>query len=246
MKNRFIFDLDDTLIVTGEIYARAEQNLVKLIQNRLYPNAPTDEHILKISRQIDTTSIKKQGLSKERFPSSFREAYTLILIENEVAPEKVKEESYQAYEVGMQVFDPKNWVKKMMPGARETLEYLIGQKDELHLITAGDLEVQNSKIEFYNLRPFFEDRIQVTPFDKRGAIRNVTKGYSKENIWFVGDSPRSDIVPALECGIGAIHIPPKSMWSHNNHPLENEKHPKKIILPRINDIVALYPSHFAN
>ena len=38
-------------------------------------------------------------------------------------------------------------------------------------------------------------------------------GLESERTWMVGNSPRSDINPALEAGISAVHIPHSNTWS---------------------------------
>jgi putative hydrolase of the HAD superfamily len=58
------------------------------------------------------------------------------------------------------------------------------------------------------------DGVHVVTEKNAEVIRRLVAHYGlpPEQTWMVGNSPRSDINPALEAGIGAIYVPHPSTW----------------------------------
>jgi putative hydrolase of the HAD superfamily len=244
MKKQFLFDLDDTLIETCRYYARAKEDLVAHTNQYLGEKAPSRQNILDLSVKIDLTFIREQSFSQERFPSSISKTFEQIAQEVGLPQKLIEQGREQAYEIGMQVHNPINWETKMLPGAEDVLNFLRSHGDELYLVTAGDVRAQTRKINFYGLYKWFGDKVHIVAKDKRPAIKEITKKQDTGNVYFVGNSPSSDIMPALECGINAIHIP-KTTWDYDNHPDENNDHHRKITIPRISEIIAMYATEFS-
>jgi putative hydrolase of the HAD superfamily len=42
-----------------------------------------------------------------------------------------------------------------------------------------------------------------------------------ETTWMIGNSPKSDIYPALEAGLGAVYVPHPRTWHLEQAPLPN-------------------------
>jgi putative hydrolase of the HAD superfamily len=59
-----------------------------------------------------------------------------------------------------------------------------------------------------------------------------------EQTWMVGNSPRSDVNPALEAGVGAIYVPHPNTWDLE---LEEIAHPERVIvLNGFGELAALF------
>jgi putative hydrolase of the HAD superfamily len=82
------------------------------------------------------------------------------------------------------------------------------------LLTKGDPLVQEGKVARSGLGRFF-DRVHVVPEKDSDAFRKLIADYGlhPEQTWMVGNSPRSDINPAVEAGIGAVYIPHPNTWT---------------------------------
>jgi putative hydrolase of the HAD superfamily len=83
-------------------------------------------------------------------------------------------------------------------------------------------------VEKVNLAPFFHDRIFVAQHKNSEALEAILRAHDihRESSWMIGNSYRTDIIPALECDIGAIYIPPMSTWAFDQieiPSLENER-----------------------
>jgi putative hydrolase of the HAD superfamily len=101
---------------------------------------------------------------------------------------------------------------EILPGVAQTLDYLRG-RHRLLLFTKGQAEEQRLKVERSGLAGHFE-RVVVTPEKDVAAYRELIRkqGIDPASAWMVGNSPRSDIKPALEAGLAAVYIPHPHTW----------------------------------
>jgi putative hydrolase of the HAD superfamily len=104
----------------------------------------------------------------------------------------------------------------LISGVKETLEYLLPRHD-LVLLTKGDQEEQTLKVDRSGIETFFRQVI-IVPEKDRATYREVTSkiGAEPRNTWMIGNSPRSDINPALAAGLNAVFIPHPQTW-HLEH-----------------------------
>lgn len=101
---------------------------------------------------------------------------------------------------------------RVLPGVPETLEYLAG-RHQLTLFTKGELEEQRLKVERSGLERHFT-RVMVVSEKDADAYRALLEQerFDAGRTWMVGNSPRSDINPALAAGIRAVFIPHTHTW----------------------------------
>ncbi|MBU6146461.1 MAG: HAD hydrolase-like protein, partial [Paenibacillaceae bacterium] len=110
----------------------------------------------------------------------------------------------------------------------------------LSLHTGGDRAVQLRKLDRHGLRDIFGGRIYVHQHKNTDALERVltTIGVDRSDTWMVGNSTRSDIVPALECGIGAIYVPPLTTWAYDAmHEPPHIPSDRWLCVPRLRDVV---------
>lgn len=102
---------------------------------------------------------------------------------------------------------------EIIAGVLETLEYL-SPKYGLYLVTKGDREEQERKVRSSKLRDYF-DHVEILPEKDADAYRQLMAkhGWDAGQTWMVGNSPRSDINPAIEAGLGAVYIPHPHTWA---------------------------------
>jgi putative hydrolase of the HAD superfamily len=114
---------------------------------------------------------------------------------------------------------------ELLPGVAQTLEAL-GQRFRLILITKGDLLHQEQKIHGSGLARHF-DSVEIVSDKSAETYRRIFGALSAEvpEAAMLGDSLRSDIIPALEAGAWALHIPQAAGWSHEAAPVPID-HPR--------------------
>ncbi len=101
---------------------------------------------------------------------------------------------------------------ELLPAVGETLAYL-ADRHRLLLLTKGDPEEQRLKVDRSGLAAHFADVVIVREKDVN-AYRDLVVAYRLEpaRTWMVGNSPRSDINPALSAGLHAVLIPHPHTW----------------------------------
>jgi putative hydrolase of the HAD superfamily len=101
---------------------------------------------------------------------------------------------------------------EVIEGVPETLEYLSARHD-LTLFTKGHPEEQKLKIGRSGLGAFFGHTAIVKEKDA-AAYRHLVEQRSlvPERTWMIGNSPKSDINPALEVGLNAVFVPHAHTW----------------------------------
>ncbi len=103
---------------------------------------------------------------------------------------------------------------ELLDRVEETLDLLRGRY-RLALITKGDLFHQESKVAESGLADYFE-RIEILSEKSGATYRRVLTdlGVHPTEFVMVGNSVRSDILPVVEIGARAVHVPYGITWGH--------------------------------
>jgi putative hydrolase of the HAD superfamily len=224
-----VFDGDDTLWSTEQLYDSARSRARDVVGESGVDAAKWEEH----ERRIDVQNVDTLGFSMERFPTSCVQAYEGLCrstgrpIEASIS-DRVRQAAQSVFE-----HDP-----PLVPGARETLTFLRARGARLALLTKGDQELQSRRVERSGLRDLF-DVIKIVPEKSPSIIRDILDdlGVDKDCAWMVGNSIRSDVLPAIDAGIRAIWI--------KAHVWEYERTRDKVVMDhvmtasRVGDIPAL-------
>ena len=114
---------------------------------------------------------------------------------------------------------------ELLDGVEETLGELSGRYD-LVLITKGDLFNQESKLASSGLGRLFIG-VEIVSEKNTETYRGIfqRRGIRPEDFVMVGNSLRSDIVPVVELGGRAVHIPYVVTWEHEQ--VDEDKLPEK-------------------
>jgi putative hydrolase of the HAD superfamily len=108
-----------------------------------------------------------------------------------------------------------------LPLVRETLQALAADY-KLVLITKGDLFDQERKLAASGLGELFE-AVEIVSDKTAETYRRIfaRHGHGPERAMMVGNSLKSDILPALEAGAWAVHVPHELTWAleHAEEPL---------------------------
>lgn len=209
-KQNILFNLDDTLAECNIYFNQVIEEFAEEMTKRF--DSLTKEQIKQKQLQIDLKSIKQHGLASERFPESFVDTYKhfcdlLGKKPNESDIEFLRELGFKVFQIPVEP----------LPYMNETLQRLKEAGHELYLHTGGDRTNQCRKVTQLELTTYFEHRIFISEHKDTTALSDILKTIDADfNItWMVGNSLRTDIVPALEMGINAIYIPTETEWEYN-------------------------------
>ena len=194
-------DADDTLWHNEKTFREAEQYFVQLL------GCCADKKI--IERTLFSTIARNLGLYGYGFKS-----FTLSMIEtashvyNEAIPSSTMREIIS---LGQSLMDkPVNLIDGVVEGL-ETLH----KNYRLLLISKGDLVEQQRKLEKSGLKSYF-DAIEIVSHKDKTVYEELLKRNRVDGNEFamVGNSLKSDILPALEAGAYAVYIPYDITWVH--------------------------------
>ena len=109
---------------------------------------------------------------------------------------------------------------QLLEGVRETIESLSANY-RLMLLTKGDLFDQESKLARSGLGEHFS-AVEIVSDKNAGTYRAVMKrhGIDPRRFLMIGNSLKSDVLPAIEAGATAIHVPYVTTWAHEVVPEE--------------------------
>jgi putative hydrolase of the HAD superfamily len=113
----------------------------------------------------------------------------------------------------------------LFDGVRATLTQL-SQKYRLYLLTKGQYDEQKDKIDKSGLQPLFEELFIVA--EKVDALYRMLlerHQWQADETCMIGNSPKSDINPALNMGMHAVYIPYEHTW-HLDSGAAPEHHPR--------------------
>ncbi len=223
-----IFDGDDTLWITENLYDDARSRVRRIVDNAGVDGAAWEER----ERSIDVQNVAKYGFGMERFPASCIQAYEeMHHPPDRRIVEKIREAACSAFERA----------PMLVPGAKETLTVLRARGARLALLTKGDTELQLRRVNGSGLREFF-DVVKIAQEKSPALIREVVAalGVDLQSTWMVGNSIRSDVIPAIKAGIRAVQIPAHG-WEFE-HDYEHSSPAGLIRASRLVDIPALIMS----
>jgi putative hydrolase of the HAD superfamily len=200
MRQHLIIDADDTLWENNVYFERAFDEFVGFLDHSSLSAA----EIRAVLDEIEETNNKIHGYGSLNFARNLRQCYQ-NLCERDVCDGDLKTVmgfAERILECPIEVIE----------GVPETLEYL-SLRHELSLFTKGHPEEQKLKVERSGLAPFFQHTAIVREKDRAAYTKLVEeRTMDSRRTWMIGNSPKSDINPALEAGLRAVFVPHAHTW----------------------------------
>jgi putative hydrolase of the HAD superfamily len=232
-KPTLILDADDTLWENELYYEQAIAGFAGLMAAQGFDRLAAQY----MAETVDHVRVSLVGYGPLEFARSLLVAYER-LCRNHARP-VVPEVADAVWRIGQVVVEHPI---ALLDGVAETLPRL-GDRFRLLLLTKGDCEVQQSKLALSGLAPFFEG-VHVVAEKDAGVLRRLVADYGlrPEQTWMVGNSPRSDINPALEVGLGAVYIPRPHTWEVEREAIAD---PERVtVLGSFGELVPFAAEHF--
>jgi putative hydrolase of the HAD superfamily len=200
-RQHLIFDADDTLWENNIYFEQAFDEFCGYLDH----SSLNPAEIRDILDEIERENNKVHGYGAVNFGRNLSQCY-LRLAERAVAEHDLKRVTAFAHRILEQEID-------LMAGVAETLPFL-AEKHELTMFTKGEPTEQNRKIDLSGLRPLFA-HCEIVKEKHRNAYAELARarGFNLERTWMIGNSPRSDINPALAAGMRAVFVPHTRTWT---------------------------------
>lgn len=208
-RHTLLIDADDTLWENNIFFEKAIDDFISRLEHLGY----TREYIRHILNETERRNIRQHGYGVRSFRRSLEETY-LKLAGNSARREMVKDIEQMAHEL-------ESTPPHILDGVPETLAYL-AKHHRLILLTKGEPAEQAAKVERSGLQAHF-DAIEIVLEKDSGTYGRMIEQFKivKSHGWMVGNSPRSDINPALQSGLNAVFIPHSATWELEKSELES-------------------------
>jgi putative hydrolase of the HAD superfamily len=195
-----LFDADDTLWENNIYFERAISAFISYLDHRVHTPEEVREHL----NTVEHATIKAHGYGLKSFHRSLVDCF-VQLTDQPVTKEKHERIVSFAQAIADQEIE-------LLPGVAETVAELAG-RHRCILVTKGDDVEQRDKLERSGLAEHFA-AVEVLAEKNGDAYRAVVERHGCEagRTWMIGNSPRSDINPALAAGLHAVFIPHDFTW----------------------------------
>ena len=195
-----LIDADDTL---WENMIHFEQAIADFISH-LDHQSHTAEEVRNHLNEVERETIKAHGYGLKNFQRS------LICCFEQLTGGEISEQNRQT--IGLFVRSVADREIELLPGVADTLADLF-TRHKLILVTKGDTLEQTDKLIRSGLANYFQ-AVEVLAEKHRDAYCSLIERHQFQSgrTWMIGNSPRSDINPALAAGLNAIFIPHSSTW----------------------------------
>jgi putative hydrolase of the HAD superfamily len=119
---------------------------------------------------------------------------------------------------------------ELLPDVTQTLQYL-STRHHLILMTKGALVEQTGKIERSGLKEYFAATEIVAEKDSAAYEALIEKHkLPHDSTWMIGNSPKSDINPALAAGLHAVFVPHGDTWILEHEEVNAASPPQRLLI----------------
>jgi putative hydrolase of the HAD superfamily len=222
-----LVDADDTLWENNIYFERAFEEFCELLG---HPSM-TPEQVREVLDEIERANNRVHGYGAENFGRNLRQCL----------------ERLAARPVGAADFEAVNRLTarildhpiEIIDGVPETLEHL-SERHELILFTKGEAGEQRRKVERSGLGRYFTHVEVVKEKDQQTYERFVdARALDVEATWMIGNSPKSDINPALAAGLQAVFVPHARTWRLEHEDIAGGSG-RLVQVERFRDLMALF------
>ncbi|MEM8846950.1 MAG: HAD family hydrolase [Bacteroidota bacterium] len=195
------FDADDTLWVNETYFRETEERFAELLEGYETKNK-IDQELFKMEME----NLELYGYGIKGFMLSMIES-ALDLSNHSISQQTI----FEIIDLGKKMISQP---VELLDGVEEVLAEL---KDKYRLIvlTKGDLLDQERKLERSGLSKYFH-HVEVLSDKKEHNYKNLLDhlNINVDEFLMIGNSLKSDVLPILNLGARAIHIPFHTTWAH--------------------------------
>ena len=223
-----IFDADDTLWENNIYFERAFDRFVDFLDHSHLSHAQIRETL----NEIELVNAKIHGYGSINFGRNLQQAYQ-HLAQRAIAPDDLHRIMTFAEAILEQPLE-------LIDGVEETLA-ILASRHELALFTKGHPDEQRMKVDRSGLAHFFSHTGIVKEKDAPAYEKLVAEqGFDKAASWMIGNSPKSDINPALEAGLGAVLVPHERTWVLERCELRVSNEGRFLQVTKFSDLAKLF------
>ena len=196
-----LIDADDTLWENNIYFEQAIADFMLFLNHEQM----THEEVRLVINEVERETILERGYGYHSFAHSLVKTFERLSTQP-ITPDlhqTIWNFAHRISQLPIQLID----------GVPETLNYLSSRRHQLILMTKGNITEQSGKVERSGLKEYFA-AVEIVAEKNAVTYKSVVAKYRllRETTWMIGNSPRSDINPALSAGINAVFVPHDQTW----------------------------------
>jgi putative hydrolase of the HAD superfamily len=195
-----LIDADDTLWENNIYFEQAFADFIEFLNHSTLSAAEVRETL----NEIELANARIHGYGAINFGRNLQQAYR-HLAERPIDHADLNHILSLAERILEQPVE-------LIEGVEETLAEL-AERHDLTIFTKGHVEEQRMKVDRSGVARHFARTAIVKEKDSAAYLDLVKeRGFPPADTWMIGNSPKSDINPALEAGLGAVLVPHAHTW----------------------------------
>jgi putative hydrolase of the HAD superfamily len=222
-----LIDGDDTLWENNIYFEQAIEAFIDFLAH----SSMTRAQVRAALDEVEHMNVKVHGYGSASFTRNLQQTYER-LAERDIRPTDIEHVLQLGQRIASQPVT-------LLPDVAKTVGYL-ARRHDLMLLTKGHPEEQRLKIERSGLEALFT-ATAVVHEKAEDTYRTIVKERRLDpaRTWMIGNSPRSDINPALKAGLNAVFIPHEHTWGLEKEEIAHADG-RLLILHRFAEL----PTHF--
>ena len=195
-----LIDADDTLWENNIYFERAIATFISFLNHHEF----TPAQVREVLNEVERECVVKHGYGLHSFRHALVDTFERLAVEP-LTP--ALHETIHGFAAAIAEHPI-----EMFHEVPETLGYL-SDHHRLIMLTKGNITEQAGKVERSGLKDYFT-AIEIVAEKDAAAYAEIVRKYglAPQETWMVGNSPKSDINPALEAGLNAVYVPHDMTW----------------------------------
>ncbi len=212
-----LFDADDTLWENNIYFERAIAAFISYLDHRVHSPQEVRERL----NACERATIAEHGYGLSSFRRSLVDCFEQ-LSDAPITPERHERIAAFVASIADQEIE-------LLPGVADTLREL-SVRHTLVLVTKGNVDEQTDKLERSGLRQYFS-AVEVLAEKNTAAYRELIArhGWNAKETWMIGNSPKSDVNPALAAGLNAVFVPHDATWVLEHEHVDQPKGEQRLM-----------------
>ena len=213
-----LIDADDTLWENNIYFERAIASFISFLNHHEF----SPEQVREVLNDVERECIITHGYGLHSF------AHALVRTFERLSVHPVTPESHAQIQSVANTIS--NHAIELLPEVRETLGHL-SKRHRLILLTKGAVTEQSGKVERSGLKEYF-GAVEIVAEKNSAAYTQMVEKYdlARDSTWMVGNSPKSDINPALTAGLHAVFVPHGDTWILEHEELNPAPPQQKLLI----------------
>jgi putative hydrolase of the HAD superfamily len=213
-----LIDADDTLWENNIYFERAIVRFISFLNHHEF----SPEQVREVLNDVERECIVKHGYGLHSFAHALVDTFERLSV-RPVTPELHAQIHGFAHGVADHPIE-------LLPEVSETLQHL-SKRHRLILVTKGAIAEQTGKIERSGLKRYFAATEIVAEKDSAVYEALMEKHeLDRKSTWMIGNSPKSDINPALAAGLHAVFVPHGDTWILEHEEVDAASPPQRLLI----------------